>query len=560
MKPFPPFHYLKNSTTYDSAGNILSTTDASGQQTFYEYTTSANTQSGDPYAGLPNGLFLRTYTTLRRGDDPSDPNNQLTLSFNAYYLPSEAGTPGASVGRLKYSVSAAGQQTDFAYDALGNTILSFTYKTWTDSNGLRVSGWVGTTTSYDALSRVTEVDQAEYLDDGKLDANGYPILATALINGVLEVSERLYSGFNGGNVLVTSQTSYTADGKTNTTTDQYGGVTQYTYDANGNQISVVYPDNTQVLTVYDSLGRVWWQTDRYNPNDTSTPVMATETLYDSQGRSVGTVRASGVVITIGSRTVGTDGNTITVPNAILTSAGTTISTTSTFYNAVGQVAETVDTAGLAIGTIYYVDGSVEYTGPLNNLGNQDPANTSSDPRNANLTNAWFNNTDPTPADLQTYFASYTTYLYNQVATVGTATLLYDRTIDASGHATDTYQPYYLDASGNALDTSVNAVATVNETAYDDGSLTETLSSIGDVAIPDTALAGVSTPTVAQGWPGVPAGGSEKIEFAQRMAADTPVATFYLYDSSGNLTDVFSPPVADALNGEAMTIPPHSLHL
>ncbi len=55
-------------------------------------------------------------------------------------------------------------------------------------------------------------------------------------------------------------------------------------------------------------------------------------------------------------------------------------------------------------------------------------------------------------------------------------------------------------------------------------------------------------------PGDPAGGREVVKIDQRKAGDDAVATFYLYDKAGNLTDVWQPAVADALNGGAMTRP------
>jgi YD repeat-containing protein len=513
------------STTYDSGGNATETTDAAGNQTYYEYTTADNTLAGQPYAGLPIGLLLRSYTTLRAGFDPSAPVNQLTLSLNAYYMPADASTSGASVGRLKYSIDASGEETYYAYNALGDTTLDYTYKTWTGAAGQTLSAWVGTTSQYDAMGRLTETVQQEYADTGKLDAAGYPVLDTqAAVT----------------NVVVTGTTAYTADGQTDTTTDQYGNVTRYTYDAKGNQIRVLYPDGTEVRTTYDTLGRVVWQTDRYKTtttyntatgtytDDNATTALATETLYDSMGRTVGTVRASGMLISMGTALAGT----VSLPTTTAPSTVTTVSTTATVYNDAGQAVESVDAAGLRTGTIYYPDGSVQYTGPL------DPAAPAT----------WYTSSNSTQyfmLNAPTGRREYTSYLYNQLDTsTGNpySGLLYDRVTDANGHSTDTYK----DSSGRTL-----------FTVYDDGSFTQTLYSQGDEQIPDATLpSGVVTPTVAQGWPGVPAGGTETIQFAQRKPGDTPQATFYLYDASGNLADVFSPPVADALHGNTMT-PPHT---
>src|SRR6202034_1761023 len=67
------------------------------------------------------------------------------------------------------------------------------------------------------------------------------------------------------------------------------------------------------------------------------------------------------------------------PTTLFTTYGqlpSPISTTQTFYNDHGQVVETDDAAGERTGTIYYPDGSVEYTGMLGSwLSNGTDGNT-----------------------------------------------------------------------------------------------------------------------------------------------------------------------------------------
>lgn len=40
------------------------------------------------------------------------------------------------------------------------------------------------------------------------------------------------------------------------------------------------------------------------------------------------------------------------------------------------------------------------------------------------------------------------------------------------------------------------------------------------------------------------GGSETVSIAQRKSTDASVATYSVYDASGNLVDVYQPPVLD----------------
>jgi len=64
--------------------------------------------------------------------------------------------PGASYGQVEYSFNAAGQETYYAYNQSGQTVLQYVYKQWTDSSGSLVNGWVGTTTVYDSAGRQTD--------------------------------------------------------------------------------------------------------------------------------------------------------------------------------------------------------------------------------------------------------------------------------------------------------------------------------------------------------------------------------------------------------------------
>jgi YD repeat-containing protein len=212
--------------------------------------------------------------------------------------------------------------------------------------------------------------------------------------------------------------------------------------------------------------------------------------------------------------------------ATAVAAGTTpgyFSQTLSYYNAQGQVAETVSPSGLRTGTIYYPDGSVEYTGPL--LASVSDA--AADP--------WYQNLPDGPVPSE-YFATWTQSLPNQVDAQGN---LFSRTVDQLGHITDTYQ----DASGRTV-----------ETVYDDGSFTQTVYSVGDqpvtilpapmgwmVATGGAAAITLSPPTGLT----IPAGGSETVTVAQRKLGDTPVVTYDVYDAAGNLVDVYEPPVLDA---------------
>ena len=98
------------------------------------------------------------------------------------------------------------------------------------------------------------------------------------------------------------------------------------------------------------------------------------------------------------------------------------------------------------------------------------------------------------------------------------------------------------------------------TVYPDGSFSETLYSVGGVAVSEDQE-GNSLPTPNgsggspnEGWSGIPAGGQEVVNIAQRQSTDSRVITYELHDVAGQLTDVWQPQVADALNSGTLTRP------
>jgi YD repeat-containing protein len=86
-------------------------------------------------------------------------------------------------------------------------------------------------------------------------------------------------------------------------------------------------------TVYDSQGRVTFSTDSHLEGS-SNPVYGTKSLYDSQGRSVGSVRYTDCRVTIAA-----DGS------SSVTTSGTEIYLTATEYDSKGRVASSTDAYG-----------------------------------------------------------------------------------------------------------------------------------------------------------------------------------------------------------------------
>jgi RHS repeat-associated protein len=138
-----------------------------------------------------------------------------------------------------------------------------------------------------------------------------------------------------GTVLASNSTIYNNAGWILSSTDSYGLVTEYVYNVFGEttQIRRELPNNSGWLvseTVYDSQGRVTFSTDSHLEGSTEL-VYGTKQLYDSQGRSVGSVRYIGSNVTIAA-----DGT-----SSLLTS-GAELYRTATEYDSKGRVKSSTD--------------------------------------------------------------------------------------------------------------------------------------------------------------------------------------------------------------------------
>jgi YD repeat-containing protein len=553
---------VTTSSAYDSDGNLTSSTDATGITTYYDYSNDNRSdvngtgiETSAQIAGLPGGLLLDSFKLLDGvpSSDVTIAADRIPLSENIYFT-STAAAAGAYAGMLESTTTYNGansQTTEYAYDSLGNQILSYTPKTWSTSNGSTVTGWTATITQYNLAGQSTDTWQGAYVGTGTFS---YSVSApSSTSTGVVTVNEHLYVDSSQTSPatappLHTSHTDYNASGQVTDTTDQYGAVTTSVYDINGNVIDTLYPDGTEIRTVYNSLGQVLLQTNRYKTNtsiNTATGVitydnttiapLATVTLYNSLGQAFSTQEYKNVLVTITADPSAPAGSGIEMA---ATSTGLTpqssnfISSTQTWFDEQGRVIETRDAAGLRTGTIYNSDGSVAFTGPLN----------SSAPDGGELNSAGngYAFTAPVIGGSHGDFASYTAYLYNQVDTsTGNpwSGMVYNSVIDANGHATETFE----DSSGRVI-----------FTVYANGSFTQTVYSQGDQPISGyTVIPAGSTTSVL---PTIPAGGSETIQFAQRKLSDPAVYTIDIYDAAGNLVNVWEPAVADPAHSNQSTNP------
>ncbi len=171
-----------------------------------------------------------------------------------------------------------------------------------------------------------------------------------------KLSSKLVSA---GRLISTSEASYDSSGRAWQTIDDYGRKSQKLFDRYGQAIesrSQSYDQNGTLVwltsrTVYDSLGRAVLSTDRYiMPGNTelgagaSPAFYATATVYDSQGRSIGSQRISGAVVTI----TGSAGSL----TAAITSRGNVLNESKTIYDGRGRVARNISPTGQITDFVY----------------------------------------------------------------------------------------------------------------------------------------------------------------------------------------------------------------
>jgi RHS repeat-associated protein len=353
---------VRTRLVYDADGNLTGTF---GPRAFAVYTDSNGTQVADPRTS-PNPDFLVT-TGYDQNDRPvTQASPRYDNGPHATDLSSKDGTVGNAqqaqcpTGASGYPASAGVCTLSVSYDAAGNRLrvtlptatgpasnrnLQFHY---TDDNllatvdapnpaadGQRLNGIGGNPWAaqyrYDADGKRTHSIDAQ----GRDTITGYTgdelvATVTAPANGSITHISSVGYDANGNTVTSTDPlgqatiSTYTADDRLATLTDPAGDRTSYSYDNNGNPISVLSPSGNAA----DATNPFGWPTTSSYTFDnllasTITPIAATTTAvatgrrtdygYDQAGR-----KTSAHTYTLAlTRT----GATLT-PGATLTDAGT----------------------------------------------------------------------------------------------------------------------------------------------------------------------------------------------------------------------------------------------
>jgi RHS repeat-associated protein len=260
--------------TYDVAGNMISITDAEGKTTQYQYdqhnrlvqvtdalggTTTYQYQTGCPDCGRSN---LLSSLTDAKGN---------TTNFNY-----------DAVGRVIGITDPLGFQKLFSYDLNGNLLSQ------TDPNGNTINY------SYDLANRLTGKTMPDHAVAYGYD--GVDNLTSAADNDSTismsyDLAGRLTSVTTGGSVLSVATISYTYDANGNriSMVDVQNGITSYQYDVLNRLTSITNPQGEAVSFTYDFLNR---RTGVTSPNGVQTGYS-----YDAANRLLSLVhQISGVNI------------------------------------------------------------------------------------------------------------------------------------------------------------------------------------------------------------------------------------------------------------------------
>lgn len=203
-------------STYDGAGNILTSTDALNHVTRFTYNSFNQPLTVTDPAGI-----VTTFTYDANG-------NRLTKSVAGVGGSPTATTTytygGAQAGDITQITDPAGHVTDYTYDAYGDIASKTTHP----------AAGVNNTRSfvYDQLGRnVCEASPVATAAGVQCPAAGQPRVAN------------------------TTTRTYDADGEQTSVTDPLGNTTSYSYDGDGNETQVVDPIGNVKKTTYDADSR-----------------------------------------------------------------------------------------------------------------------------------------------------------------------------------------------------------------------------------------------------------------------------------------------------------------
>ncbi|MCY2984883.1 MAG: Ig-like domain-containing protein [Planctomycetota bacterium] len=348
--------------TYNAFGEATSMTSGQGRTQHDIYDEIGNNIAGWSLDGTaPNQV--QTLRLSRYDDD-----NKLIASFAGrlpagrhilanfetaviptQFLVSSTQTQFDLAGQDRVSSSDTGLRRETTFDIDGRVIENRTQQRPSGTDG--PATWFITRTVYDAVGLPIAVTDAypEDLPPDSIDATRTEydpagrVTAIYRVHGIrIELSGPINSQqakivAPGTLIPHTRKTSvFDSSGRNILSTDGYGRETRVRFNAKGQTVETRTQTTTETgqnawlvsRTVFDSQGRSVLATDQYidtGSASVSPPVYATNNLYDSRGRSNGTRRVSGAIVSL-------TGNETTISNS-----GIEASRTQTEYDSQGRV-------------------------------------------------------------------------------------------------------------------------------------------------------------------------------------------------------------------------------
>ena len=261
-------------TAYDPLGRVISTTDARGAVTSYAYDSVGNLVSVTDALGNTEAYDYDKNGSLTKLTDPL--GHDMTFAYDALGSMVKAvqkngatvGTEYDAAGRVLSETDALGNETTYAYNALGLVTEI------TDPLGQQAL------ISYDKLGNIEMLTGP----DGAITRYAYEcsgrLLSTTDPRGTKTAYE--YDDVSNITAVTTheSTTTYEYDlgGNVTAMTDAEGRTVRFEYDAAGNLLKTIYPDETFATMEYDLLGRLVKETPRRG--------IATTYEYDGNGNLV----------------------------------------------------------------------------------------------------------------------------------------------------------------------------------------------------------------------------------------------------------------------------------
>ena len=297
------------SMTWSEDGTqLLSKMDPEGNQTDYTYDALGNlTSVADPRTYLTTYTYNGTLLT-----STTDALNGVTTYT---YTPE---------GFLESTTDPLNRVTSYTYDSYGQrtSMTDPSNKTWTYL--------------YDSLGRLVDTtDPQGRVTHNEYDAAGQLIRVTRNYDpGRPQNDQNVYN--------IVTEYEYDARGNQTSVTDTYGRVTSYDYDAAGYLVQATDPAGNISTNTYDDAGQLISTTD---------PLLhTTQYEYDPNGRLINTINA------LGDSTGATTFDVITNTSTVTDLAG---HATTFYYDGLGRVEKVVDALGNFTLTTYDENGNVE---------------------------------------------------------------------------------------------------------------------------------------------------------------------------------------------------------